>query len=212
MESFYRAFLTPELKLLGKTLKPFCFGHQVVLKALESPFVFGNRDIKSIDLIIALKVCSEPYPFQPKMKLTFKEKIQCFYLNKNPMALFSYCLSFQSFLNEHMHCPEYWQNSESSGKTIYAPDEVFYIANLVKSGIDYKKAWEMSIGEATWVNAALFELSGNDSAYTDPIDDQLNPPDINDWTNDEIYIQAVKDLGEKRAQEFMELRQKNVRS
>lgn len=212
MESFYRAFLNPELKLLGKTLKPFCFGHQVVLKALESPFVTGARNIESIDLIMALKVCESSYPFKPDLSLNFLEKITCFYLNRNPIRLFDLCMTFQGYLNEHMNCPEYWQDTDGNSKTVYAPDEVFYVANLVKSGIDYKKAWEMSIGEAAWINAALFELSGNDSAYTDPIDDDLNPPDINDLTEEEIYIQAVKDKGEKRAQEFMELRRKNVRS
>ena len=209
MESFYRAFLTPQAKILGKKLKPYCFGHQVLLKALESPFLTGARDIEPHDLILALKVCQSSHPFQPSLELSFKDKLQLIYMSRNPASLFTECMKFQSHLNEHTKCPEYWQDTNGNSKSISAPDELFYVSNLIKSGLSYKAAWELSIGEATWLNAALFEIAGCDTQYSDPIDDTLNPPDTSALTDEEIYKQAVIDKGVERAKEFMRLRKEN---
>lgn len=210
MESFYRSFLTPEVKLLGYRLKPYCFGHQVILKALESPFLLGDRDVTPPDLIVAVKVCSLSYPFEPDIDFTFLDKVKANFLNYRPTHFFKLCILFQQYLNEHNQCPEYWHNTEGTGNSVSAPDELFYISSLVKNGIPLKDAWNMSIGLATWLNASFFELSGCEARYTDPIDDDLNPPDISELTEDQIYEQAVKDLGEERAKILMKLRRENV--
>lgn len=212
MESFYRSFFTPQTTLLKRKLKPFCLGHYILLKALDNPFVTIKGDIHANDLIIAIKVCSSEYPFEPDLKLTFYEKFMMFYLSRSQTALLKYAKLFQRYLNDNHNCPEYWQDTSENSyvKTLNsAPVELTYVVNLMKHGISHIDAWSMSMGYLSWLNATIQEMNGIERTFTDPLEDIEAPEDLSELTNDEIYKLALKDLGEKRAKEFMEMRQKN---
>ena len=52
------AFTDPRrLKLLGRFVDPFSLLRRLQLEAVESPFVSPGKDVRPLDLLIAVKIC-----------------------------------------------------------------------------------------------------------------------------------------------------------
>ncbi|MCM8526671.1 MAG: hypothetical protein NE327_09160 [Lentisphaeraceae bacterium] len=213
MESFYRSLFYPQVRILGFKLQPFCLWHYSLLKAIENPFLTGEGEIKSHDLILALKICSLSSRDTVEIKLNFKEKFLAFLLARSLKLLTQYCQSFQFYLNEHHYGPEYWEQvdgNECKGFS-HSPEELIYIVSLLKVGIPHEEAWLMPFGYMSWLNAAILESNGYERTFTDPLDDDFeDPPEL---TEEQLLEQAIKDLGEERARAWWKKRQQNnVRS
>ena len=95
METFYRAFLTPEVSICGFKLNNFSYNHLVILRAIDSPFVdpTDDRIATSADLITALKVCSSSYP-DKDFSFTRRDEIKAYVLGYIKSRLYKECLSF----------------------------------------------------------------------------------------------------------------------
>ena len=184
----------------------------MLLRALKSPFMDSTGNIGANDLIIALKVCSSTYPFEPSFKLSFRERFHLFYLSRNHKELLKYVMLFQTYKNDHFYGPEYAEDTGNniSKSIMNSPLELSYIINLMKMGFNYKECWSLSIGLVTWITAASNEMSGSNKTFIDPLEvDDSDFEDLTILTDDELYKVVLEDLGEVRAKEFMRKRQKN---
>jgi len=209
VESFVRAFFTPEVEILGYRLKPYCMGHSLLLDALDSPFNKLDGDIFAHDLIVALKVCSSSYPFQPSLDLTSKDYYNIYRFKLNKKLLLKHCSLFQEYKNSHHNLPEYWQK-EGDKVQVNSPLELSHILSLMKAGFQFKESWEMSVGLAGWISASLSELNGANTTFTDPLEQEFEDLVNVEMTEDELYKQALEDLGPVGAKKFMEARANGV--
>ena len=148
---FLNAFIDPApFKLLGRSLYPWCLKYRVRLMAFKSPLITGGN-VTPADLIFACQVCAE----QPLGHIGLIDKMRILHLNRNPAKFEQLLKAFAGYVLVH-DWPKFWEQDKSkSGGDNGCPWPLAIVANLIASGIDEKRAWEMPECQAIWLNSAL---------------------------------------------------------
>lgn len=209
METFYKAFITPQVSICGFSLGEFSYHHLVILRAIDSPFVSTDpdRNATGADLVTALKICGLLYP---EKDFSFKRKdfVKAYILTIGVNRLNRECINFSNYIESHQQLPQFWNFDSSGGwSPASSPDELSTITLLIKNNIDHDKAWNMSIGYVNWLSATFLEQAGNPRVFADP-DEENSIIDLNDQTEEEIREIAIKELGKERAIEWLKARKK----
>lgn len=156
---FYNAWLTPSATIiLGKKLKPFCLKYRIFLEGISSPYLNSDKEITPIDLIIAIKICSD----EDIGKLSWKDKLLCMIMSWSKKRLINYSIDFVRYISTHDAYPRYWDDSKkSSGGVSSIPFQLSVIATLCKNGISYNDALIMPEAKAVWLATTFSIQSGS---------------------------------------------------
>jgi hypothetical protein len=148
---FLNAFIDPApFKLLGRSLYPWCLKYRVRLMAFKSPLIMGGN-VTPADIIFACQVCAE----QPLGHIGLMDKMRILHLNRNPAKFEQLLKAFAGYVLVH-DWPKFWEQDKSkSGGDNGCPWPLAVVANLIASGIEEKRAWEMPECQAIWLNSAL---------------------------------------------------------
>lgn len=155
---FLQAFTDPaQVNILGRRVWPFCLKHRVRLMALGSP-VLDGRPVTPLDLLVAVKVCAEEPIGRPGLLDTWRLA----QLQSNPERFTAELQRFTDYAL--VGCwPKFWEKQgTTSGTTTSIPWPLMVIANLIASGIEEQRAWEMPECQAIWLNVALVARKGGD--------------------------------------------------
>ena len=154
---FLNAFIDPApFKLLGRSLYPWSLKYRVRLMAFKSPLITGDRGITPADLIFACQVCAE----QPLGHLGLMDKMRILHLNRNPAKFEALLKAFSGYALIH-DWPKFWeQDGKKSGGDNGCPWPLAIVANLIASGIEEKRAWEMPECQAVWLNSVFAMRKG----------------------------------------------------
>ena len=149
---FLNAYIDPApLRMLGRSLYPWCLKYRVRLMAFDSPLISSGRGVTPADLIFACQVCAE----EPLGEIGWVDKLRILSLNRNPTKFEALLKAFAGYSLVH-DWPKFWeQDSKKSGGDSGVPWPLAIVANLIASGIDEKRAWEMPECQAIWLNSAL---------------------------------------------------------
>ena len=149
---FLNAYIDPApLRILGRSLYPWCLKYRVRLMAFKSPLITGDRGITPADLIFACQVCAE----EQLGGLSWLDKLRILSLNRNPAKFEALLKAFSGYalINDW---PKFWeQDGKKTGGDNGVPWPLAIVANLIASGIEEKRAWEMPECQAIWLNSAL---------------------------------------------------------
>ena len=134
--------------------------------AFDSPLVTGSRGITPADLLFACKVCAEE-PLGGK--IGFIDELRLMSLNRNPAKFEMLLEAFAGYILVQ-DWPKFWEQTKtkSGGGDKGVPWPLSIVANLIASGIDEKRAWEMPECQAIWLNSALAIRKGADVAIMSP--------------------------------------------
>ncbi len=172
-ERFVRAFTPGTHKVLGVVLKPFSYWHKFQLELCDSPFVTAEA-VRFEDLERAVGICQTQYPQQykePKLSRWRKYKeIWRAAMNDLPKA----CRDFDRYLQAYVSSPKIMQKDKDTGgtKIIDIEPALMEVAFYTKmTGCRSEEAWNMSIGELSWLNAAMARTEGADFSVITPVDD-----------------------------------------
>lgn len=195
-DRFFRAFFAPaEATICGYRLKPFCAGHVLVLTALGSPLVRGEDEpFRPCDLLIALRVCEHGWPFQPEMRPRLRDVWRRWRLERDQERFVAAARAFLRWQGEHSSLPQFWKDAtpgKKPGKPITAPSMLTLVVSLVSRGIPERDAWEMSLGRAMWLSAAMAEREGAEVKFA--YEHELRVP-MFEMSEDEIVERARQDL------------------
>lgn len=208
METFYKAFITPQVNICGFSLNDFSYNHLLILRAIDSPFVSNdpNRFANGSDLITALKVCSSKYP-EKSFNFKRRDYVKAYILNLCTNRLYLECSNFSKYINEHQQIPQFWDFESKSGGWSMAssPDELSTITLLIKNNIDHDKAWNMSVGYVNWLSATFLEQAGNPRVFADDQEDD-SIIDLNSQPESEIEKIAFEQLGPEKAKQWLKAR------
>jgi hypothetical protein len=163
---FLNAYVDPApFRLLGRSLYPWCLKYRVRLMALESPLVTGSRAVTPADLIFACQVCAE----EPLGGISWRDRLQILVLNRNPKRFEQMLTAFAGYILVQ-DWPKFWEQTKtkSGGGDKGVPWPLSIVANLIASGIEEKRAWEMPECQAIWLNSALAIRKGADVAIMSP--------------------------------------------
>ena len=154
---FLNAFIDPApFKLLGRSLYPWCLKYRVRLMAFKSPLITGERGITPADLIFACQVCAE----EPLGEIGWIDKIRISALNHNPAKFEALLNAFAGYILIH-DWPKFWeQDGKKRGGDNGVPWPLAIVANLIASGIEEKRAWEMPECQAIWLNSVFAMRKG----------------------------------------------------
>ena len=164
---FLNAYVDPApFRLLGRSLYPWCLKYRVRLMAFDSPLVDGSRGISPADLLFACQVCAEE-PLGGKIGLA--DQLRLMSLSRNPEKFERLLEAFAGYILVQ-DWPKFWEQSKtkSGGGDKGVPWPLSIVANLIASGIDEKRAWEMPECQAIWLNSALAIRKGADVAIMSP--------------------------------------------
>ena len=154
---FLNAFIDPApLRILGRLLYPWCLKYRVRLMAFKSPLITGDRGITPADLIFACQVCAE----ETLGEIGWRDKIRVITLNRNPAKFEALLKAFSGYalINDW---PKFWeQDGKKSGGDNGCPWPLAIVANLIASGIEEKRAWEMPECQAVWLHSVFSMRKG----------------------------------------------------
>jgi hypothetical protein len=170
-ESFAGAFLPQcPVRILGRTLRPFCLWHQFALQVIESPFVTG-AGMTLIDLDFAARICAAPAGINPEVLLRANEPPSLWQKLRLVRLARRYSIEteadrFAVYMRHHCQFPEFWSSADSGGDELSAPPVIgSIVAQLIKGGYREPEAWAMQPGRAHWMAALFARLGGADIRF-----------------------------------------------
>ena len=153
---FLNAYIDPApFKLLGRLLYPWCLKYRVRLMAFKSPLITGGNVTPS-DLVFACKVCAE----ERLGEIGLVDRARIAYLNNHPRKFEAMLNAFSGYVLVN-DWPKFWEQSDKkSGGDNGVPWPLAIVANLIASGIEEKRAWEMPECQAIWLNSVFAMRKG----------------------------------------------------
>jgi len=137
-------------KLLGRFVSPFCLLHRVQLEAAESPFVQPGKEVRPIDLLVAVKICSG----ERLDKMTWKDSWHIAKMTGNRDYFAEQIDRFSEFVLVHAW-PKFWEKKAKASESSGIPWPLTVVASLISNGIPEERAWMMPECQAIWLNSAF---------------------------------------------------------
>jgi hypothetical protein len=123
--------------------------------AFKSPLITGGNVTPS-DLIFACQVCAE----ERLGEIGLVDRMRIAYLNNHPKKFEAMLNAFSGYVLVN-DWPKFWeQDGKKSGGDNGVPWPLAIVANLIASGIEEKRAWEMPECQAIWLNSVFAMRKG----------------------------------------------------
>ena len=163
------AFTDPaSIKMLGRLVEPFSMLRRVQLESVESPFVVPGKDVRPLDLLIAVKICAG----EPIGKLTLKDR---FYLSRLSYSE-TYFVKQMSRFTEFVlieSWPKFWEKKAKHTNTTGMPWVLTVVCNLMNHGVSEERAWTMPESQAIWLHSCFAISEGADMKVLTKEDEDL---------------------------------------
>lgn len=144
------------MRLLGRTLQPFCLKHRVILHGLDSPLVTGEGEVRPIDILHAVKLCAG----ERIGKLTLKDRFWMIMMTNRPIIFVKCVEAFRAHVGVD-RWPKFWEKETGEGTTNHGvPWVLLVVSNLITNGVPPERAWMMPEYQAIWLNAAFAISNG----------------------------------------------------
>jgi len=163
------AFTDPRrLVVLGRFVDPFSMLRRLQLESVESPFVVPGKDVRPLDLLIAVKICAG----EPIGKLSLKDR---FYLGRLS-ASETYFVKQMSRFTEFVLIvsgPKFWEKMAKHTNTTGMPWVLTVVCNLMNHGVSEERAWTMPESQAIWLHSCFAISEGADMKVLTKQDEDL---------------------------------------
>ena len=163
------AFTDPcRLVVLGRFVDPFSMLRRLQLESVESPFVAPGKEVRPLDLLIAVKICAG----EPIGKLSLKDY---FYLGRmkssevyfvKQMSRFSEYVLIESW-------PKFWEKKAKHHNSTGMPWVLTVVCNLMAHGVSEDRAWTMPESQAIWLHSCFAINEGADMKVLTKEDEEL---------------------------------------
>ena len=161
-DRFFHGIIGGEAIICGRKLDALTPWHVLLLHAIDSPMVSGDRPIYQGDLIIFSKVVSASYPDVPDLKPTLKDLFWRVRLNKQKRYI-KQVRAIKNWLEIQMSVPRMWQQTGNNNvnKSLSSPSMFALVVALVSDvNVTLAEAWNMRVSEARWYDTVKAELEG----------------------------------------------------
>jgi hypothetical protein len=182
-----------EVEVCGRVLKPMCLRHRLILQEIDSPLLTEDKMVSPQDLIIAARIFST-YDLKEMLQIAStkaeKDLFVKIFLDNSEYQKEMAKMSEYMVMQDNM--PVIWDKKNQSA-TKGVPITLACVANLIRNGIDYEKAWTMPEAEAMWMYLANVIADGGDIHI-------LTQDDIDSMKQLEAMEEVIKAAKEKRSQ------------
>ena len=163
------AFTDPcRLVVLGRYVDPFSLLRRLQLEAVESPFVVPGKDVRPLDLLIAVKICAG----EPIGKLTLKDRFYLARLSTSERYFVKQMSRFTEFVLIESW-PKFWEKKAKHANTTGMPWVLTVVCNLMNHGVTEERAWTMPESQAIWLHSCFAIGEGADMKVLTKEDEDL---------------------------------------
>ena len=164
-DRFFEAWITRTWRVCGRKLQPLCLGHLVNLAAVSSPLlpyaeIDESTPVTVGDLLVAVRICSEGFPFRCQLKPRLIDVFWKWLLARSPKLFLHHARLFAAYRHDHCSSPEFWIDTEAqnSSRSISAPIALSKAAFLISnSSLAEERVWSMPLGRVDFLIAAIEE-------------------------------------------------------
>ena len=163
------AFTDPcRLVVLGRYVDPFSLLRRLQLESIESPFVSPGKDVRPLDLLIAVKICAG----EPIGKLTLKDRFYLARLSTSERYFVKQMCRFTEFVLIESW-PKFWEKKAKHTNTTGMPWVLTVVCNLMNHGVTEERAWTMPESQAIWLHSCFAISNGADMKVLTKEDEDL---------------------------------------
>ena len=163
------AFTDPcRLVVLGRYVDPFSLLRRLQLESIESPFVVPGKDVRPLDLLIAVKICAG----EPIGKLTLKDYFYLGRMKSSEVYFVKQMCRFTEFVLIESW-PKFWEKKAKHTNTTGMPWVLTVVCNLMNHGISEERAWTMPESQAIWLHSCFAISEGADMKVLTKEDEDL---------------------------------------
>jgi hypothetical protein len=155
-------------RVLGYRLRPFSLYHQMILEAIGSPIMGGEKMVTLIDLEIACRVCASGFNEYEKAgrREGFWGKLR-WSIKALTSSLEDEIAAFDRYFTDFVALPETHNSPSSTNGKAYTefPAPLSVAGCLMASGFEggsRERIWMTPLGEAHWYCATFLRLEGVD--------------------------------------------------
>ena len=166
---FLSAFTDPaKIKMLGRFVSPFSMLRRLQLEAVESPFVVSTKEVRPLDLLIAVKICAG----EPIGKLSLKDHYYLGRLNASESYFVKQMAYFAEFVLIESW-PKFWDKTAKHHNSTGMPWVLTVVCNLMNHGVSEERAWTMPESQAIWLHSCFAIGEGADMKVLTKEDEEL---------------------------------------
>lgn len=226
-DSFLSALFPARHRLLGRALRPYCYGHLVTLHAIGSPLVAAagaGDEVDAGQLLAAVRVCAAPgWPLLPPdaLRPRLRDVLVRAWLERRPGRLRRAVDAFLAYRDDHDSFPAFYEeeNLDPDGvggavkaRLLTAPAALVSVVKLVhRTTLTWEEAWNLPVALPSWIAGTLGEMEGGArfDAGDQEEDDEL--PDLTQLSEAELYRLAVQQMGKANADAWRKQRRAAAR-
>lgn len=167
---FISAFTDPaaRIKILGRFVSPFSLLNRIQLESASSPFVAEGREVRPLDLLIAVKICAG----EPIHRLSLRDYYFLGRMASSEVYFVKQMCRFTEYVMIEAW-PKFWEKKSKSTDTTGIPWMLTVVCNLIKNGIGEERAWTMPESQAIWLHSAFAISGGADIKVLTKDDEEL---------------------------------------
>lgn len=163
------AFTDPaRIKMLGRFVDPFSMLRRLQLESIESPFVVPGKEVRPLDLLIAVKICSG----ETIGKLTLKDYFYLGRMNSSEVYFVKQMSRFSQFVLIESW-PKFWEKKAKHHNSTGMPWVLTVVCNLMAHGVSEERAWTMPESQAIWLHSCFAIGEGADMKVLTKEDEDL---------------------------------------
>lgn len=191
-ERFLRSWFAPRARheCLGLTLLPYSLSHLLVLEAVDSPLLQHGERVEVPDLVLAVRLCSQPqFPVVPRRTaFRLRDQIWRVALETNKPLFYRESKKLLGYLKDHSSFPEFWDDagnvkddrdthdpakSTTSDVPASRPASGPYILSQAVAVLQAfpqfseERVWTMSLGTLSWYYGQYLESKGIRRIWSD---------------------------------------------
>lgn len=164
MDAAYLKAAVPEpFTVLGKKLKPFCLGHELIFQRFGNKFSVESAESASLfDLLTSVHICSQPYSKDVSLdefSIPFRVKLYARLFGQKYITRAANL--FAAYIESHTRIPDFYIKGKPSAESIGTPTlqsvKVSLMANL---GLSEMEALNTPFSLAFWNHLSWLEAQG----------------------------------------------------
>lgn len=165
MDAAYLKAAHPEpFRILGRDLRPFCIGHELLLQRFENKFSLESTEQPNEqDLLIAVYICSQPYARGFSLdNFTISKRAWLFSRVFGPKYLTAAIIRFHQYIEAHTEIPDFYHTGDPQERTVGAPTiQAVKIARMANSTMTEDEVLNMPFSLAFWDHLTWLEGQGH---------------------------------------------------
>jgi len=213
-DRFFRAWIhRKDWRICGRRLQPLCLGHLINLHAVRSPLLPEADDIDlrifPADLLIAARICSEPWPHPGNLRPRLRDVLWRLALERFPRLFRRQLYWWNAYFSDFTSFPEFWNDESGCARTLTAPAMLSKAAFLVaNTNLTEARIWSMPLARVDFYIAAILERQTGDIRFLweGDLEDVEQPEAV--LTEEQIIAQARADLPADRFASWLAARRK----